>query len=363
MNTEKLQKARHILENADALIIGIGSGLSASGGLNYADAGFFTEKYPQFAGQGFRNILDIQSFFWVTHINKENATHYWSFWAQHAHVIRFQAPVTAPYLSLKHLLQQMGFDNEDKNENAKPYFIITTNGDHQTQKAFGDNFVFAPQGNYGYLQCAKACTDTIIPSQEIIENMLANRPNVYEIREEDVPYCGHCGAFLIPNLRCDNNFIETPHLVNMEKYTDFMDRYIPARGPFSQLRVHPFALQEKKVRAYVQEIANKTKEIAKNTVHSITNNVSHKENIAESKKNELEQVKQQYDKNLVFLELGVGYNTPTIIRFPFNQITQLYKNTSLIRINTTDADVTEKNIGIEMDLDEALLELSNIKVS
>ncbi|MDO4536320.1 MAG: Sir2 family NAD-dependent protein deacetylase, partial [Clostridium perfringens] len=39
-------------------------------------------------------------------------------------------------------------------------------------------------------------------------------------------------------------------------------------------------------------------------------------------------------KNLVLLELGVGYNTPVIIKYPFENITLEYpKNTTLIRIN------------------------------
>lgn len=39
------------------------------------------------------------------------------------------------------------------------------------------------------------------------------------------------------------------------------------------------------------------------------------------------------DKNVVLLEIGVGFNTPGIIRFPFEQMTANSEKTTLIRIN------------------------------
>lgn len=39
------------------------------------------------------------------------------------------------------------------------------------------------------------------------------------------------------------------------------------------------------------------------------------------------------NKNTVFLELGVGFNTPTIIRYPFEQMTYNNQNMKLIRLN------------------------------
>ena len=40
------------------------------------------------------------------------------------------------------------------------------------------------------------------------------------------------------------------------------------------------------------------------------------------------------DKKLVLLEYGVGFNTPTIIRFPFERMAASFPDTILIRINT-----------------------------
>lgn len=48
---------------------------------------------------------------------------------------------------------------------------------------------------------------------------------------------------------------------------------------------------------------------------------------------------ENIDKNVVLLELGVGFNTPTIIRFPFENLVREHKNISLIRLNLQEAVV------------------------
>ncbi|HWN95330.1 MAG TPA: NAD-dependent protein deacetylase, SIR2 family [Methylomirabilota bacterium] len=59
------------------------------------------------------------------------------------------------------------------------------------------------------------------------------------------------------------------------------------------------------------------------------------------------------DGKLVLLELGVGFNTPSIIRWPFERITARLSNASLIRMNLTDVEfppaVAEKSIGFPTD--------------
>jgi NAD-dependent SIR2 family protein deacetylase len=45
-------------------------------------------------------------------------------------------------------------------------------------------------------------------------------------------------------------------------------------------------------------------------------------------------------KNLLLLELGVGYNTPQVIRYPFEMLALERKNTELIRINLNDDTIS-----------------------
>ena len=60
------------------------------------------------------------------------------------------------------------------------------------------------------------------------------------------------------------------------------------------------------------------------------------------------------DKKVVLLELGVGFNTPSIIRFPFEQMTMQNQNWNLVRINKDDTmtwiNMENKAILIQEDI-------------
>ncbi len=64
------------------------------------------------------------------------------------------------------------------------------------------------------------------------------------------------------------------------------------------------------------------------------------------------------NKNVVLLELGVGFNTPGIIRNPFEQMTYQNSNWNLIRINngdcTTFFDINNKCILIQSDISKVI---------
>lgn len=64
-------------------------------------------------------------------------------------------------------------------------------------------------------------------------------------------------------------------------------------------------------------------------------------------------------KRLVLLEFGIGFNTPVIIRFPFEEMASRFKNTALIRFNKDYPQLTagspKKYIYFQEKLDESLL--------
>ena len=64
---------------------------------------------------------------------------------------------------------------------------------------------------------------------------------------------------------------------------------------------------------------------------------------------------------LVLLELGVGFNTPSIIRWPFERITVKHPHATLIRINLDDAripgEIATKSIGFQEDIVRVLQSL------
>jgi len=63
-------------------------------------------------------------------------------------------------------------------------------------------------------------------------------------------------------------------------------------------------------------------------------------------------------KNVLFLELGVGLNTPGIIKYPFWQMTNGWKHANYVCVNKGEAwvpdDIGEKSICLNQDLSEFL---------
>ncbi len=62
-------------------------------------------------------------------------------------------------------------------------------------------------------------------------------------------------------------------------------------------------------------------------------------------------------KKVVFMELGVGFNTPGIIRFPFEQMTYQNPNATIIRLNREYPDGEVENEGQTIAFDEAIMEV------
>ena len=62
------------------------------------------------------------------------------------------------------------------------------------------------------------------------------------------------------------------------------------------------------------------------------------------------------------LELGVGFNTPTIIRFPFEKLVREHENVSLIRLSRTKAmipeSIAERCVGINADMAESIRDIT-----
>ena len=73
-------------------------------------------------------------------------------------------------------------------------------------------------------------------------------------------------------------------------------------------------------------------------------------------------LKQLKKGKAVLMELGVGFNTPSIIRFPFEKMVREHKNTELIRLNRDEAVIPEsfgeRGIGINRDLCDSLRDIT-----
>ncbi|WP_243428263.1 NAD-dependent protein deacetylase, SIR2 family [Clostridium rhizosphaerae] len=72
----------------------------------------------------------------------------------------------------------------------------------------------------------------------------------------------------------------------------------------------------------------------------------------EKQKDYMDYVNNSMDGKLVLIELGVGFNTPGIIRWPFEKITMKHLNAVLIRMNMQYPDIPEKLLSKSLTFNE-----------
>ena len=81
----------------------------------------------------------------------------------------------------------------------------------------------------------------------------------------------------------------------------------------------------------------------------------------EQVKKAAELLKANRKKRVVLLELGVGFNTPTIIRFPFEKMVREDEKWSLIRLNLDEAAVPDRfgrrAVGINEDIARSIQDI------
>ena len=268
---EQVREAAELLENADAVIIGAGAGLSTAAGLNYGGKRF-TDNFGDFIEKYGPAMTDMYSAGFYPFPTEEEK---WGYWSKHACLNRIEPGALPLYRSVYDLVKEV------------PHFVLTTNVDHQFWKAgFQDGEIFATQGDYGEIQCEKGCHSKVYDAIDLFLQMDRVREDC-QIPSALVPKCPVCGGNMAMHLRCDQYFVEDEH------WNEAAARYAAF-------------------------------------------------------------LKQHRKERVVLLELGVGFNTPTIIRFPFEKMVREEKKWSLIRLNLEEAVVPDsfgrRAVGINEDI-------------
>ena len=187
---ENIQKLFETLHAADAVVVGAGAGLSTAAGFTYSGERF--EKYfADFIGKyGFTDMYTAGFHRFPTE------EEHWAYWSRHIFYNRY-VPAPKPV-----------YDNLLKLVKDKDYFVITTNVDHQFQKAgFDKKRLFYTQGDYGLFQCAKPCHQKTYDNENIVKRMISEQRDM-KIPSELIPRCPVCGGPMTVNLRSDNTFVE-----------------------------------------------------------------------------------------------------------------------------------------------------------
>jgi NAD-dependent SIR2 family protein deacetylase len=114
---QTIQQFKREIEQADAILIGAGAGLSISAGFTYTGKRF-EENFADFEKKySFHDMYSPGFYHFAAPEEK------WAYWSRHIYINRYQDPSKPVYPDLLKQVQ------------GKDYFVLTTNVDHCFQKA------------------------------------------------------------------------------------------------------------------------------------------------------------------------------------------------------------------------------------
>lgn len=195
-----------LMEEAEAIVIGIGAGMSAATGFTYV-GNRFTDAFPDFiAKYRFFDMLQASLF------EFEDAQEYWAFQSRFSLLNFFDQPVGQAYVDLRHKI---------KNKN---YHVITTNADNAFYAAEYDmDKVFRIQGEYGLWQCSNHCHQQTYHDESLIRQMVQQQADM-KVPAALVPHCVKCGAVMEVNKRNEEKgMVEDGHFHEQkQRYEQFL---------------------------------------------------------------------------------------------------------------------------------------------
>lgn len=226
----------------------------------------------------------------------ETLEEYWAYWSRYIYINRYMNPTKSVYKDLLNLVKN------------KDYFVITTNVDHCFQNAgFAKDRLFYTQGDYGLFQCSQPCHFSTYDNKDIVVQMVESQG--FEIGEN--------GDLMIPETTVLKMNIPSSLVPHCPKCGRPMEMNLRADNTF------------------------------------VEDDGWHK-----AKEKYALFVERHEGLKMLFLELGVGYNTPIIIKYPFWQATLKSKTATYACINKGDVRVPEeikkKSICIDGDIGKVL---------
>ena len=287
---ERIARLKKETEAADAVVIGAGAGLSTSAGLTYSGERFqryffdFARKY---------GIRDMYSGGFYPFPDEETR---WAWWARHIYYNRYIDAPKPVYQELLSLVKD------------KDYFVVTTNVDHQFQRAgFDKKRLFYTQGDYGLFQSVNSSMQKTYDNEEWVmkameaQGFVKDEHGIFQVSEDGIlsmkiptaliPKCPDDGSDVTMNLRADDSFVEDGgwHRASAA-YADFLRRH--------------------------------------ESLH------------------------------VLYLELGVGANTPVIIKFVLHRLTKENRLSTYACINYGEAyapeEIADRSIVINADAGEVI---------
>lgn len=289
--TEQIERLKETLEKSDAVVIGAGAGLSTSAGFTYSGERFEC-YFSDFAKQyGFADMYSGGFYPFQT------LEEHWAYWSRYIWINRYQNAPKPVYEQLYDLVKE------------KDYFVLTTNVDHCFQKAgFDKHRLFYTQGDYGLFQCSRPCHEETYDNEEIIRCMLESQGYMVKIGKTEEPLTAE--TMPAKSQKNQSRYQELrppePGTLKMQIPSDLVPHCLKCGGPMTMnLRCDDTFVQDEGWHRASQRYA--------------------------------EFLRRHEGMQLLFLELGTGYNTPGIVKYSFWQMTDQNPNATYACLNLGEA--------------------------
>ena len=275
ISNEEITKFHEILDSAECVVVGAGAGLSASAGFSYS-GGRFRKYFSDFEAK--YHFHDMYSGGFADFCSLEEN---WAYWSRFIYINRYMHAPLPVYEKLLELVR------------AKDYFVITTNVDHCFQKAgFDKKRLFYTQGDYGLFQCCVPCHKKTYDNEEIVKKMLISQGFGFKDSENKKD-----GGLIFP---------ENP--LKMEIPSELVP-HCPVCGK-------PMSMNLRCDETFVED-----------------------DGWHEAARRYQDFLEKHKNAKTLFLELGVGGNTPGIIKYPFWNLTYKNKNAFYVSLNMEKEEI------------------------
>lgn len=275
ITNEEIIKLHEILDSAECVVVGAGAGLSASAGFSYS-GGRFRKYFSDFEAKYHFHDMYFGGFADFSSL-EEN----WAYWSRFIYINRYMDAPLPVYEKLLELVR------------GKDYFVITTNVDHCFQKAgFDKKRLFYTQGDYGLFQCCVPCHKKTYDNEEIVKKMLISQGFGFKDSEN----------------RKDGEIIFPENPLKMEIPSELVP-HCPVCGK-------PMSMNLRCDGTFVED-----------------------DGWHEAARRYQDFLEKHKNARTLFLELGVGENTPGIIKYPFWNLVHQNKNAFYASLNMEKEEI------------------------
>lgn len=226
----------------------------------------------------------------------ETLNEHWAYWSRYIYINRYMNPPKPLYQELYRLVKD------------KDYFVITTNVDHCFQKAgFDKRRLFYTQGDYGLFQCSEPCHKETYDNEESICKML--KAQGWQIGADNSLYLPDD---ITAKMTVPDELI--PHCPKCNKPMSMNlradDTFVQDEGWYKAAGQYELFLRQHK------------------------------------------------NTKTLFLEMGVGYNTPSIIKYPFWNMVNDWHNATYACLNMGETfapeEIKDKSICVNDDINTVI---------